>query len=226
MIVFPAFVCGEEPVVFPGSIAERPGSNRYLTADSYEQVRDYYVDIYGSPHHEGEGNATFFYEETIYEPRGIHINHLGAGSKGAERVLSQLKRLVSMGEVEKREILSEDRYEEIERKYRHLKDYFYTYEDDTTGRYILKDEAIFQKYHKTLGLGGTEAMDKEEIMAQAQELIMSGRVEEGTALLEQMKQSMVGDIEYARSPEAVDSWIECLEEMNACKYAVIIRVDR
>jgi len=41
MIAFPALVCSEEPVVFPGSIAERPGSSRYFTADSYEQVRDY-----------------------------------------------------------------------------------------------------------------------------------------------------------------------------------------
>lgn len=131
-----------------------------------------------------------------------------------------------MGEMEKREILSEARYQEIEGKYRHLKDYFYTYEDYANGRTIRQDKAIFQKYHKILALGGTEAVDKEEIMAQAQELMMSGRIEEGTILIEQMNNSMVASMEYACSPEVVDSWIECLEEMDACKFAVIIRIDR
>lgn len=226
MIAFPALVCSEGPVVFPGSIAERPGSNRYLTADNYGQVREYYMGIYGSPHHEGKQNATFFYEETIFEPRGVHLNHLRADSKGADRVFAQLKRLVLMSETEGKEILSEARYKEIEHQYRPLKDYYYAYEEDESGRYVPMDEAIFRKYHKTLGLGGMEAFDKEEIMAEAQELIMSGKVEEGTALLEQMRNQVVEDIEYASSPEAVDLWIKCLEEINACKFGVMVRIDR
>jgi len=103
------------------------------------------------------------------------------------------------------------------RKYRHLQNYYYVQGED---------EAIYKEYHKILGAGGTEAMNKEETMAKAQELIMAGKVQEGTALLENLRDGMTDSMEYAGSEKAVDSWIDCLEEINAVKYTVQIRIDR
>ncbi len=100
--------------------------------------------------------------------------------------------------------------------YRHLQDYYIDGED----------EAIYDKYHKMLGAGGTEALNTEETMAKAQELIMAGKIQEGTALLESMRDGMVANMEYAGSEKAIDSWINCLGEMNAVKYPVRIRIDR
>ncbi|MFW6277067.1 MAG: hypothetical protein ACOC1J_00240 [Prolixibacteraceae bacterium] len=85
---------------------------------------------------------------------------------------------------------------------------------------------FYRRCHKMPGAGGTEAMDKEETMAKAQELIMAGKIQEGTALLENLRDGMTESIEYAGSEKAVDSWIECLEEMNAVKYPVRISIDR
>ncbi len=226
IIASPASVCSQKPATYPGSIEERPGSNRYLTKDSYEKVKEYYVRIYGDPDYETEHNATFFYEDVIHEPRGIHINDGNPDSKGVKQVLSQLKLLVERGDLEGRVILSEARYKEIENEYRHLQDYFYAYEEDASGRYIREDEAIFKKYNKKSGHGGTEAHNNEELMKQAQDLIMAGKIEEGTALMKQIKNTMAKDMEHAGSPGAVDSWINCLEEINACKYGVTIRLDR
>lgn len=211
------YASGQQPVEYPGAVAQFPESrNYYLTKDSYEKVKAFYVNTYGAPDHESAENetkraATFFYEETIFEPRGIHLAEKKGNSRAVVHVFSELKGLIV------RDILTQTRYDEIEGKYRHLQDYYYVRGED---------EATYKKYHKMLGAGGTEALDKEETMAKAQKLIMAGKVQEGTALLENLRDGMTASMEYADSEKAIDSWIDCLEELDAAKYPVRIGIDR
>ncbi|MFO7790751.1 MAG: hypothetical protein R6V32_09285, partial [Bacteroidales bacterium] len=200
---------GQQPVEYFGAVAQFPESqNYYLTKDSYDEVKAFYVNKYGSPDHESKKEetkraATFFYEETIFEPRGIHLSEILGNSRAVVHVFSELKGLIV------REILTQAGYDKIEEKYKHLKDYYYVDGED---------EAIYDKYHKMLGAGGTEALDTEEIMTKAQELIMAGKTEEGKALLESMRDGMISNMEYAGSEKAIDSWMDCLEELDAVKY--------
>ncbi|MGM0667003.1 MAG: hypothetical protein ACQETA_06750 [Bacteroidota bacterium] len=217
LIAGPANIFCQEPVEYPGAVNLYPeNNNRYLTRDSYEKVRKFYVGVYGAPHHEntqGETgkNATFFYEETNYEPRGIHLYNRKGNSKAVANVFSELEDLVTMN------IMDQERYDEIKKKYIYLEDYYYKSNED---------EDVFNKYYKDLGLGGTEAVDQEKIMAEVQKLMMEGKIQEATAIMEDMKESMVSSMEYAGSPEAIDSWIECLEEIDSLKYPVTIHIDR
>lgn len=207
----------QQPVEYPGAVPEYPeNTSYYLTKDSYEKVRAFYVNTYGAPDYEktetnSKRTATFYYKETFVESMGILLNEKRGNNRTVVQVFSELKGLIV------REILTQARYDEIEKKYMHLKDYYYVDGED---------EAIYKEYHKMLGAGGTEAMNNEETMAKAQELIMAGKIQEGTALLERMRDSMIDNIEYAGSEKAVDSWIECLEELSAIKYPVLIRIDR
>ncbi|MFP4064011.1 MAG: hypothetical protein ACLFS0_00730 [Bacteroidales bacterium] len=230
LLLCSAFVFSQEPIEYPDAIAERSNSNqRYLTNDAYEKVRTFYEAVYGSPDYEGDYNTTFFYEDTRYEPRGIHIYRIIPGSeraKGVKKVFSELYSLVQRSKMGEKEILTEARYDEILNRYKHLQDYFYPYQENESDKHISEDEAIYQKYYKNTGHGAADPENKEEIMERAQQLIMAGRVEEGTALLEKLKNTMTGDIEYANSPKVVDSWVKCLEEMDSCKYQVSIRIDR
>ncbi len=217
IIAGPAHVFCQEPVDYPGAVKKMPGSNQvYLTRDSYEKVKEFYVGVYGAPDYENKQDesqkyATFFWEETIYEPRAVKINDRKGNSKAVKDVFSKLKGLIQMN------ILDESRYDEIEKKYIHLKDYYYLQGED---------ENVYKKYNKKLGAGGTEAVNNDEIMAEAQKLIMAGKVQEATAMMEDMKKSMTDSMDHAGSPEAIDSWIECLEEISQLKYPVMINIQR
>jgi hypothetical protein len=210
------YAAGQQPVEYPGAVAQiQESRDYYLTKDSYDDVKAFYVNKYGASHHESNADgtkraATFFYEKTNFEPRGIHLSERNGNSRAVVRVFSELKGLIV------RDILTQTKYDEIEKKYRHLQNYYYVQGED---------EAIYKEYHKILGAGGTEALDKEETMAKAQELIMAGKIQEGTALLENLRDGMTDSMEYAGSEKAVDSWIDCLEEFNAVKYPVQIRID-
>lgn len=208
---------GQQPVEYPGAVAQfQESRNYYLTKDSYDEVKAFYVNKYGAPDHENnkdetKKSATFFYEETIFEPRGIHLSEKSGNCRAVVHVFSELKGSLI------REILTQTRYDEVEERYKHLKDYYYVDGED---------EIIYKKYHQMLGAGGTEALNKEETMAKAQKLIMAGKIQEGTALLESMRDGMIANMEYAGSEKAIDSWIDCLEELDVAKYLVRIRIDR
>ncbi|MFP4488840.1 MAG: hypothetical protein ACLFN1_06010 [Bacteroidales bacterium] len=213
-----AVVFSQEPVEYPDAIPGMPGiESRYLTSDPYEKVKAFYVNVYGEPDYETKQDdngrsAQFFYEESIVEPRAVHIYDRKGDSKAVEKVFSQLNGMVV------REIIDQELYDEIEEKYIHLKDYYYVKDED---------QKIFDRYHKKLGTGGTEAVvDREETMMEAQRLIMAGKVEEGRAMLENMKNSMAGAMDHANSPDAADEWVECLEEISAIKYPVMIIINR
>jgi hypothetical protein len=221
LIIFSALTAvyanAQQPVEYSGAEAQFPESRNYfLTKDSYEKVKAFYVNKYGNPDHESnkdetERSATFFYEETIFEPRGIHLSEKMGNSRSVVHVFSELKGLIV------REVLTRTRYDEIEKKYRHLQNYYYVRGED---------ETIYKKYYKMLGASGTEAMNTEETLAKAQKLIMAGKIEEGKALLEGMRDGMTVNMEYAGSEKAIDSWIDCLEKLEAAKYPVQIRIDR
>lgn len=215
----------QKPVLYPGAHLQSPGSKYFLTSDSYEKVRAFYIGIYGEPDYEKEKIATFFYEETIFEPAGIHVNGVSANGKSAARVFAELQRLKKRGEAGGKEILSEQRYGEIFRNYEYLNDNFYMYAKDERGNFVSEDEIIFRKYNKKLDIGAIEDMNAEEITQKAHQLFMQGQIQEGRELLERLQGSMTEHLEFSGSAEVVDEWIECLKEIDACKYPVMIRID-
>jgi len=109
------FATGQQPVEYPGAVAQIPESrNIYLSKDSYDEVKAFYVNKYGAPHHESNENetkrtATFFYEKTNFEPRGIHLSERNGNSRAVVRVFSELKGMIV------REILTQTKYDEIEK---------------------------------------------------------------------------------------------------------------
>ncbi len=79
-----------------------------------------------------------------------------------------------------------------------------------------------KKYlHKT-GLGEFESMD--EIMERAKELMMQGRTQEGAELMRKASENMQKGLEKGTSADAVDIWIECLDELASVAYPIEIRL--
>ncbi len=61
-------------------------------------------------------------------------------------------------------------------------------------------------------------------MEKAQELVMQGKTEEGTELLRKASENMQKGLEMGTSADAVDIWIECLDELASVAYPIEIRL--
>lgn len=138
---------------------------------------------------------------------------------------NSLHRLKERGKAEGKEILSRQRYDETIRNYEYLEDHYFLYTEDERGNFVPEDEFIYRKYNKKLDAGAIEDMNVEEITQKAQQLLMQGKIEEGREMLERLQSSMTGHLEFSGSAEVVDEWLECLDEMDACKFPVLIRID-
>jgi len=123
LLIFSARIYNQDPVEYSDAIAKRPDSDQqYQMNDTYEKVQTVYENIYATPDYERGYSVTFFYEDTCYEPRGVHINKIMPGSKRAKGVkyaLSRLQSLVERSKMEGKEILAEARYSKIKNRYKY-----------------------------------------------------------------------------------------------------------
>ena len=224
-LIITATVDGQQrPTIFPGAVPQWEGNpDYYLTRGDYSEVISYYTKEKGAPRHrEDHGekgrSAWFLYVERLPDDGGLSVNEKRGNYRGAARVFSQLKPLVVQGH------LSDERVNEIEQKYGYLQQCYFVYEKSERGKDTPYDEIIFNKHNKKLGVGGTEAVDMDEVMKKAQELMSAGKMEEGLALMTQAREDMISGMNTANSPKAVDLWIECLEEIAANAYPIRLSI--
>ena len=224
-VVFIVTTHGQErPTIFPGAVPQWESNEDYfLTNEDYESVISYYTKEKGAPRHEDDSgekgrSAWFLYIEMLPDDGGLYVSEKKGNSRGAERVFSQLQSLVVRGHA------SQEQVNEIEQKYGYLKQYYFVYRKNERGKDVPYDEIIFSKHDKKLGLGGTEVVDMDEVMQKAQQLMSEGKTQEGLALIKQANEDIISGMNTANSAEAVDLWIECLEEIAANAYPVQLAI--
>lgn len=211
----------KEPSVYPGAAKQYlEGDNAYLTIDGYEKVKDYYQKEIGRTARDdtrGPGlSCSFVYVPRKPDPDAVFITWHRGRSIATNNVFSELGKLLYSG------VLSQDRYDEISSQYDHLSKCYYVQVKDENGETTTRDEIIFQKYNHKAGLGETDSI--EEVIERARELIMQGKTEEGNELIRKTSENMQQGMERATSAEAIDIWIECLEELASVAYPIRIRL--
>ncbi len=227
--------CQKVPTMYPGAVpltAEDENRNRtregyatfsYLTRDNYSNVRSYYVNENAEPRYEqdegdGSKSAFFSYLRRMPEDVGVTVSKRQGRSRVPSRIFSKLEGLVFHG------IITKDRLSELERKYSYLEGFYFVNKKDESGKVMSVDEAIYNKYEKKIASGGSEDIDQEAMMEKAAQLINSGRIQEGAELMKRaVNQQLVG-AELALSPEVVDIWIECLDEIASNAYTILIHI--
>ncbi len=211
----------QEPSVYPGAAKKfLEGRYTFLTRDSYEEVKDYYQKEIGKNARDdtrGPGlSCSFVYVPRNPDPDAVFITWHRGRSLATNSVFSELGKLIYGG------VLSQYRYDEIYDQYGYLSRCYYVQVKDENGEITTRDEIIYQKHlHKT-GLGQFESIH--EVMEKAQELVMQGKTEEGTELMRKATENMQKGLEKGTSADAVDIWIECLEELASVAYPIEIRL--
>ena len=192
------------PSLYPGAVAASKGSNlhrTYFTDDSYEAVRAFYLKEAGNPVEEdtsgpSEKKQAFFeYADYIVHKGGVRIEQRGVKSDAVARVFRQISYIADRG------VISRSDYENIVKKYEYLHSYYYKNDSDTE---------IYRRYETRLTPGGAGAASEE-----AQRLIMSGRQQEGMALMQQISKDAQRAAQLQNSPELADEWVKCLDEISA-----------
>ncbi len=221
---FTEAVSQQIPTVYPGAVLKNPGiKNHYLTKDNYSEVRAYYVNENNEPrreHDNGESgiSAFFSYVRRMPDDIGVTVSERQGRSRVPYAVFQNLRGLAAHG------VVDMDRVNEIEKKYSYLDRCYFVRKRDERGEVSSVDDIIFRKYENKLGIGGIETVDAEDIMERAQALMGQGRMDEAMELLQKFQDQQIAGIELATSPEAVDMWIECLDEIASEAYQVEIRI--
>lgn len=196
---------------------------RYLTRDDFSKVRAYYVNENAEPRSqqdEGDtGKSAFFsYVRRMPDDVGVTVSERQGRSRVLSRILSKLEGLVLHGRI------TNDRVNEVKQKYSYLKDCYFVEKEDDSGEIMSIDEVIYNKYEKKIAYGGNEEIDQDEMIEKATELINSGKVQEGAELMKMAMDQQLAGAELALSPEVVDIWIECLEELASNAYTTLIHI--
>jgi hypothetical protein len=209
------------PTVFPGAIRMYPENDKqFLTMAGFSVVRSYYAGEKNNPgtveHHEGNGKTAFIvYVRQLPDDLGVHIYEKQGNCRTVNHIISRMQYLVVKG------VLTEAEKDGIAAKYKYLEKYYFMHVEDEGGKIVPENEIIFRKYDRKLGAGGTGTMDN-EAMINAQKLINSGRMQEGVELMKQAREEMISGIQVAGSRQAVELWIECLEEIASRAFPVRI----
>ncbi|MFP4367320.1 MAG: hypothetical protein ACLFQA_09530 [Bacteroidales bacterium] len=228
--------CQPTPTVYPGAVPMTTGdehrnmnreeyaSFRYLSRDDFSKVCAYYANENKEPFSEQNdgvrGRSAFFsYIRRMPDDSGVAVHEMQGRSGIPSRIFSNLQGLTVQGALDKETVV------EIEKKYNYLKSCYFVLHEENPGSFAGMDEIIFRKYEEKLGLGGSESLSQQDLMKKAQELISSGRVQEGVELLESFQKQQISRLETSISSEAADIWIECLEEIASHAYTVIININ-
>ncbi|MFO7876880.1 MAG: hypothetical protein R6U55_09910 [Desulfovermiculus sp.] len=205
LAVFTAQIYAQKPAVYPGAVPAHPErTDQFLVRDSYESVKDYYLNKEGIPREEniteetGQKSIFFVFIDRMPDPAGVSVEKMKGASRWVKMIFGKLEKCVEQ------DFLSEEDLQEIKDQYGDLQNYYYLTTED--GRV---DEVIYKKYRAMISSGGNAA----DLATKAQELMMAGKIDEAKKLLEQAESSAMKSMNLANSPEVVDEWIKCLEEI-------------
>jgi hypothetical protein len=225
--------CQQMPTVYPGAVPMTPEDEnrnrtreqyanfRYLTRDSYSKVWAYYASENNKPRSEkdeGENgrHAFFSYVRRMPDDAGVSIAGRQGRSRIPNEIFSKLNGLVIQG------VITDERAKEVENKYRYLENCYFVQREDDNGDISSVDNIIFRKYNREFGITGSGPMNQDEMIAQAHELISAGRMKEGAELMKMAAEKQIAGMQFSMSEDVVDKWVECLEEIAANAYSVII----
>ncbi len=101
------------------------------------------------------------------------------------------------------------------------------------GRPLTRDQALYRDYVQKLDEGRAREVNIQEMMEEAQRLMAQGKMEEATALLEQMaaaqQQALGRDItqmtERRQVEDRWDEWLGFLKELDSLMYPTIVHID-
>jgi hypothetical protein len=221
LISFTVETYSQKPSVYPGAVRKNlDGGYHFLSSDSYEKIKEYYQKEAGRAPRE-DTRGTGISSEVVYVPRmpdpdAVFISMHRGNSKFVNRVFTELGHLTQSGS------LSVERYDGIKEQYNYLSGCYFVQVREESGSVTTQDDMIYQKYRLKAGFGGSESMTMEEAMEKARELMSQGRRQEGAELMKKTAENIQNGIRKATSAEAVDVWIECLEELASVSYAVEI----
>lgn len=221
----------QRPTIYPGAVPSISGRElkledwqrgSYLTRDSYQKVKAYYVNENGEPGSERDGErgkgAFFSYVRRMPDDVGVSVNERQGRSRVPNSIFSNLRGLAVQG------IISDDRVNQIREKYSYLENCYYITREDESGKLVSVDDIIFREYEKKVDPGVTAEADADDMMERAQQLIAQGKMQEGLELMKKYQERQIAGIELATSPRAAEIWIECLEELAANAYDVQISI--
>ncbi len=227
--------CQQSPTLYPGAVPmtaadenssrarEQYASFRYLTRESYEKVRAYYVKENREPRSEdidGESRTAFFsYLRRMPDDAGVYVIKMGGRSRVPNRIFTTLDNLAGAG------IIPPEQAKEAEQKYGYLAGCYFAMGKDERENVLTMDEVIYRKYEGKMGMASSaETVNQEQVLEKVQELMNSGRMQEGMELMKKFTEQQIAQTQVALSPEVLDIWIECLEEIAAHAYTVMIHV--
>ena len=227
--------CQQQPTLYPGAVSRIKGEetgfmkreqysmSAFLTKDSFDKVKAYYVSENTRPRHEqddGKGgrSAFFSYVRRMPDDVGVTITERQGRSRVPAAIFSKLQGLAIQG------VIPGSRVNEIKDKYSYLEKCYFIMERDDNGELVSVDDLIYRRYDRKLDPERSGEVDKEEIMQRAQQLMNQGRMQEGMELLKKMTEDQLAGIQLATSPEAADMWVECLDEIASSAYDVSISI--
>jgi hypothetical protein len=234
--LFTGALCQQAPTIYPGAVpltAADETSNltraqyasfRYVTRDNFEKVRAYYTKENREPRSEktdGLSRTAFFsYLRRMPDDAGVTVVEAGGSSRVPVRIFNKLENMAAAG------IITRESADEVKKKYGYLANCYFTQGMDDRENVLAMDEVIYRKYEGKMGMGSSvQPLSQEQMLEKAQELINSGRMQEGMELMKKFTEQQIALTQVALSPGVVDIWIECLEEMASHAYTIMIHVD-
>ena len=213
------------PSIYPGSVRKYETNRHvFLSKDSYEKVRAFYVREKGSPNSEnkvGEKgiNAWFKYMDYLPDDLGLSLQYATIPrSNAVNNVFRNLEGFVM------RDVITREKMDEIKKKYEYLHHSFYVQGELDDGRKMLMDEIIYRKYNDKMDGESMQKKTMEEYMAEIQELMMAGRMQEGRELAEKIRDVQMEGMDKITGPEGVEIWVDCLKEIAENAYTVQISI--
>jgi hypothetical protein len=213
------------PSIYPGAVRQfESNQHELLSKDSYEKVRAFYAREKGGPTTErnvGEKGKSAWFKYMDYLPDDLGLNLLYATTQRSNALNNVFRRLE---EFVQRDVIDRAKFDEIKKQYEYLHHYFYVQSALEDGRKRFMDEIIYRKYSDKMSGEGLQQKTMEEYMAEIQQLMMEGKMQEGRELAEKMRDVQMDGLEKMSGPEGVEVWVECLKEIEKNAYPVKIQI--
>ncbi|MFP4024126.1 MAG: hypothetical protein ACLFVR_06325 [Thiohalospira sp.] len=214
-----------EPIapLYPQAVKMEKGNQGiFLSKDTYEQVKAFYIKDIGQPATEetGQSKTAFFLYHKVPEKHKMEAQDLGVHIKantGNEKAIDYILR--NYKDALLHNLISQQEYDRIVKRYSYLKNMYYVYLPE---KKVSKAMDIYKKYDKKIKEDKkSEEQDLEAQSENIQQLLEEGKVEE---LAEQMKQMNSSSMDALGEITDVKQWEECLKEIEKNAYRVYIYI--
>jgi hypothetical protein len=233
-IIMIAVVCYGQSIykpiapLYPGSVQTGSSEGYFLSKDSYEKVKTFYLKDKGQPKSEITGEAkdkhAFYVYYTSPEcPKmgsfdlGVNISTNSGNERAIEYVFERFQEGVF------KQMITQREYDDIVKKYGYLKNLYYQYDANVRNTSAM---AIYKKYDKMIkdNIEG-QGQNLEEMSMQVQRLMAEGKMQEVAELMKQMQSATGALATDMTSGDEYELWKKCIEEIEKNAYTTQIRID-